>query len=280
MRLTKEVTEELVKEVAGEDTVKLVGLLKEKENISEFKLAEKLRITVNTVRNMLYRLQAHNLVTSIRKKDKKKGWYIYYWTFNTPQARSLIRIVKRRKLEKIKERLRTEIQETFYVCPERCTRFKMENAMEYDFKCPECGHILQEEDNLEFITKLKTTMAELEEELSKPIIESRVKSKIKSVKPKIKKSGRGRPKLAKRGRPKLAKRGRPKLAKRGRPKIKKIKPKKVRLVKVKKLKTNKPKLKAKKIKKLKTKRKMPKKRAKQKKRSALKRVRRFLKHRK
>ncbi len=107
MRLTKEITEELVKEVAGEDTVKLVGLLKDKDNISEFKLAEKLRLTVNTVRNMLYRLQAHNLVTSTRKKDKKKGWYIYYWTFNTPQAKSLVRVVKQKKFEQLKERLKT-----------------------------------------------------------------------------------------------------------------------------------------------------------------------------
>lgn len=216
MRLTKETAEELVKEVAGEDTVKLVGLLKDQDNISEFKLAEKLRLTVNSVRNMLYRLQAHNLVTSTRKKDKKKGWYIYYWTFNTPQAKSLLKVVKHRKLEQLKERLKTEIQETFYVCPQKCIRFKMENAMDYDFKCPECGTVLQEENNMDFVAKLKTTITELEEELSKPTIETRTMPAVRKI------TKRGRPKLAKRGRPKLsklAKRGRPKLSKRGRSEI-------------------------------------------------------------
>jgi len=178
MRLTKETAEELVKEVAGEDTVKLVGLLKDQENVSEFKIAEKLRLTVNTVRNMLYRLQAHNLVTSTRKKDKKKGWYIYYWTFNTPQARSLVRVVKTKKLDQLKDRLRTETQESFYVCPEKCTRFNQVHAMDYDFKCPECGNVLQEENNIDFIEKLKANIALLEEDLAKPIMEIRTKPEV------------------------------------------------------------------------------------------------------
>lgn len=250
MRLTKEVTEDLVKEVAGEDTIKLVGILKEKDNISEFKLAEKLRLTVNTVRNMLYRLQAHNLVTSTRKKDKKKGWYVYYWTFNTPQARSLMRVVKQRKLRQLKERLRTEIQETFYVCPENCMRFKMDMAMEHDFKCPECGNVLQEEDNTNFVEKIKSTITELEQELTKPTIETRIKTEK-----------RGRPRLTKRGRPKLARRGRPPKAKKGKPKL---------AQKIKLAKRERPKLKTKKIRKT---------TPRPKKRSVLKRVRRFLKRR-
>lgn len=256
MRLTKEIAEELVKEVAGEDTVKLVGLLKDEDNISEFKLAEKLRLTVNTVRNMLYRLQEHNLVTSTRKKDKKKGWYIYYWTFNAPQAKSLLTIVKRRKLDQLKERLKTEIQETFYVCPEKCIRFKMDNAMEYNFKCPECGNVLQEENNLDFIQKLKSTITEIEGELAKPAIETREVTKTRITR-KVKNSKRGRPKLVKRGRPKLAVKPKlkqrkiklkkaPKIAKRLAAK-RKIKPIKIRTVKRRLIKKSKPVVKKKSI---------------------------------
>jgi len=230
MRLTKEVTEDLVKEVAGEDTIKLVGLLKSKENISEFKLAEKLRLTVNNVRNMLYRLQAHNLVTSTRKKDKKKGWYVYYWTFNSPQARSLVTVVKQKKLEQLKKRLEIETQQSFYACPENCTRFKIENAMEHDFKCPECGTILNEEDNLELISKIKERVAELEKELTEKPKVIRVASKIKPrKKTKKKKIARKvkKPKRAKRAKKK------PKRAKVSRKKAKSVrklrkKPKKVK----------------------------------------------------
>lgn len=262
MRLTKEVAEELVKEVAGEDTVKLVELLKDQENISEFKLAEKLRLTVNTVRNMLYRLQAHNLVTSTRKKDKKKGWYIYYWTFNTPQAKSLIRVVKQRKLDHLKDRLRTEIQESFYICPQKCVRFKMENAMEYDFKCPECGNVLQEENNIDFIAKIKNTITELEGELAKPTIETR--TKLEEL-------------LKKRGKLKLIKRGRPKL-KRGR--LLKIKKPGLKIRKIRKLRI-KPRAIRKiikpKVRKIKLLKRKSKSYAKPKKRGILKKVRSFLK---
>jgi len=303
MRLTQEVTEDLLKEVAGEDTIKLVGLLKGKDNVSEFKLAEKLRLTVNTVRNMLYRLQEHNLVTSTRKKDKKKGWYIYYWTFNTSQARILSRTVKQNKLEKLKAILETEAQETFYICPDRCTRFKMDNAMDYDFKCPECGVILQEEDNAAFIEKIRSTITGLEEDLAKPMVEVR-RRRTKKAKRKTRFTKRGRPKLKKRGRPRKVKRVVKKIAKRPKAKLKRKRVKLAKKLKVRKIKMamRKPKRvsKVKKVKKAKPKKKKPvkkskkkpktkkqkakpkkkksvKKKAKPKKRSVIKRMRRLLK---
>ena len=72
MGLDTETVTELVEEIAGKDVVELVELIKGKEHVSEFKIAEKLDLTVNQVRNMLYRLYSHNLVSFIRKKDKNK----------------------------------------------------------------------------------------------------------------------------------------------------------------------------------------------------------------
>src|SRR3989338_2974167 len=71
----------IIKEVAGEEGVPLVHALKERKNFSEFKLAERLDKDVNAARSLLYRLLELDLVSFIRRKDKKKGWYIYYWTF-------------------------------------------------------------------------------------------------------------------------------------------------------------------------------------------------------
>ena len=79
----------VISDVAGEDVVPLVQSLKNKKNVSEFKLAENINKEVNVARNMLYRLYDHNLVSFIRRKDKKKGWYIYYWTFNLKKIRTL-----------------------------------------------------------------------------------------------------------------------------------------------------------------------------------------------
>lgn len=289
MRLTKQSTEDLVKEVAGEDTVKLVGLLKDKSNISEFKLAEKLRLTVNTVRNMLYKLQEHNLVSSTRKKDKKKGWYIYYWTFNVPQARTLARVVKEKKLEDLKRNLETETQESFYACPERCIRLKIENAMDYDFKCPECGTILQEDQNELGIEKLRNTIKELEDELAGKLpleqIERRGRPRLKKRgRPKLKVRGRSRlktrrrPKLKMRGRPRLKMKRRHRLKMRGRPKLIKSKIKRIKLIrKSKTARKLKSKRLVKRVRKARTIKRIPKRMIKKK--GLLKRVKRFLKRR-
>ena len=57
MKVPEEIIIDLVKNIAGSDTVKLLHvLLKARKNVSEFKIAEKLGISVNAVRNMIYRL--------------------------------------------------------------------------------------------------------------------------------------------------------------------------------------------------------------------------------
>ena len=82
--------EEIVKEKCGPSGIKLLDLLIGKEDVSEFDLAEKMDININELRIMIYKLTEDNLITSIRKKDKEKGWYVYYWTFNFRHARDLL----------------------------------------------------------------------------------------------------------------------------------------------------------------------------------------------
>ena len=82
MKLTPELVAKTISSVAGEDVLPLVERLRGRQNVSEFILADEVQHEINAVRNMLYRLYHANLVTFTRKKDKQKGWYIYYWTFN------------------------------------------------------------------------------------------------------------------------------------------------------------------------------------------------------
>ncbi len=166
MKLSNKITDDLIREVVGDDAIKLVNLLRNKTNVSEFKLAEKLKLTVNHVRNILYRLQEHNLVTSVRRKDKKKGWYIYYWTFNTHQAKILLSSLKKKKLEDLKNKLNTESIDSFFLCPKDTTKLKVDYAMEHDFKCPECGSLLKHLDNDQYLAKIRKEIEELEQDLS------------------------------------------------------------------------------------------------------------------
>jgi transcription initiation factor TFIIE subunit alpha len=165
MRLTNKIVEDVVSEVAGEDVVPLVNAIKNKKNVSEFKLAESIKEEVNTTRNMLYRLYDNNLVSFVRKKDKKKGWYIYYWTFDSKKIKHLLSNLKKKRLTKLKDRLEREKSNHFYSCPTKCIRLDFDQSMEFEFKCPECGELIEQEDNAEEIQKLETEIKELETEL-------------------------------------------------------------------------------------------------------------------
>src|SRR3989344_6078840 len=151
MKVSQKLIEDVVSESVGEDTLTLVYALQDKKNISEFKLANEIGLEVKTTRNMLYRLYNSNLVTFIRKKDKQKGWYIYYWTFNTKRIKQLTEQIKQKKIERLSERLIREKENQFFACSSKCVRVDFEQATNFNFKCIECGQLLHLEDNTEKI---------------------------------------------------------------------------------------------------------------------------------
>ena len=165
MKISNKIIEFVISEVAGVDVVPLVNGLKNKKNVSEFKIAEHIKKEINETRNMLYRLYHANLVSFIRKKDKKKGWYIYYWTFNMKRVRYLAIDLKKKRLEIVKERLQREKEGTFYICSEKCIRLDFEQAMDFEFKCPECGKIIDLEKKDEIIDRLQKETKLIESEL-------------------------------------------------------------------------------------------------------------------
>ena len=164
MMLTNKKIEETITEVAGDSGIKIVDFLKKKKNISEFIIAEKTKLDMQTTRNVLYKLNGHNVATYIRKKDRKKGWYISYWTFNRGGVKDLIVKLKRQKLEKLKERLKKEEDNkgNFFICNQACARLDFEQATDFEFKCPECGNLLNQQDNAKTIDNIKARIKELE----------------------------------------------------------------------------------------------------------------------
>ncbi|MBU0615094.1 MAG: hypothetical protein KJ601_03295 [Nanoarchaeota archaeon] len=164
MAITNKKIEDTVKEVIGEDALPIVEFLKEKKNISEFIIAEKTKLDMQSTRNILYRLHNHNIATYIRKKDRKKGWYISYWTFNKKRIQELINKMKREKLDKLKEQLDKEQKNigAFFICSRACARLDFDTATEFEFKCPECGSLLNQQDNTKTIGNIKERIKKLE----------------------------------------------------------------------------------------------------------------------
>jgi transcription initiation factor TFIIE subunit alpha len=163
MEKSRDLLETVVAEELGEDILPIVRALKGRKNFSEFKLADKVNRDVNATRNALYKLYSLNLASFIRKKDKKKGWYIYYWTILPENLPHLAKVLKEQKEDNISERLKREQASGYLQCRNKCVRLDFEKAYEFEFKCPECGEILCEEDNAEKIKLLQDELKKIKE---------------------------------------------------------------------------------------------------------------------
>ena len=63
--------------------------------------------------------------------------------------------LKKKKIEKLQERLERENGSLFFTCENKCMRLSFDQSTNFDFKCPECGLLMNQEDNIETIKKIK-----------------------------------------------------------------------------------------------------------------------------
>ena len=164
-----DVTEDKIKKiilqvVPDQGALDIVFYLGDKKNISEFIIAEELDQEIHRTRTLLYKLLDHNLVSFIRKKDKIKGWYICYWNFNKFNILHVEEKLRLQKIEKLQNRLTQEQNGFFYMCRFAHERQTFEDAFENDFKCPECGELMNQLNNERTIEFLNNKIAELEQE--------------------------------------------------------------------------------------------------------------------
>ena len=149
-------------EYFGEDVAAVIKELIKKNDYSEFKLAEAIKKEVNETRNLLYKLYNLNLVSFIKKKDHKIGWYIYYWTFHEGRVGLFLLNQKRERLAVLKELVSKENKSGFYSCSNSCVSVDFDLAFELSFRCPECGGLLNQEKNEKKVEDFGVEIAELE----------------------------------------------------------------------------------------------------------------------
>jgi transcription initiation factor TFIIE subunit alpha len=146
---------DLAERIVGKNGKDIVDILKDKRDVNEFKIAKKLKLTINQVRNLLYKLDAQDIVTFVRKKDKRKGWYIYYWSLDVPKALKLLAKIKEREIQQFNNMLKSHENKRFFLCKGCEIELTEENALNHNFICPECGNLLQLSDNREKILEIK-----------------------------------------------------------------------------------------------------------------------------
>jgi len=215
-----ELINELVKKIAGKTNETVTGLLYEKKNINEFKLADKLKLTINQTRNILYKLLNYNILTFTRKKDKRKGWYTYFWTLETDKALEALKKIKCEEIKLFENLMKSRELKQYYICPNECIELTTETAMNHQFSCPECGSLLQPSDEHKKLKEIATSTDKFKKELE--IIEHY----IAQIAPKIKPLEKIKKKKTKKVKKKKQKRKKKTIKKKISKKTKKVKKKK------------------------------------------------------
>lgn len=170
---------EVILITVGKGNEEIATLLNSNKYQNEFIIAKKLGITINQTRNILYKISDNGLVLSERKKDKKKGWYTYYWKFNVFKC---LDFLKKRMLdmkEKFEQQIEMREKNQFYMCEFCNTEYSLEAAMNMNFSCDECGELLVLKNDEVLIKSLKKNVEKLNLQLEE--IEIEVEKEIKKM---------------------------------------------------------------------------------------------------
>ena len=114
-----------------------------------------MEFTINRVRNILYKLSNHGLVSFIRKKDNRKGWYIYFWTLNALKSLEILEEKLQSEIKELESELSSKKAVRHYKCNICGIEINEEEALLHNFECLECVEVYQVSDT-------KTNVEEIE----------------------------------------------------------------------------------------------------------------------
>ena len=65
--------------IGGDEYLKVARSLLKAEDATDEEIASSTGLRINMVRKVLYDLFGKSLITGIRVKDERKGWFVYRW---------------------------------------------------------------------------------------------------------------------------------------------------------------------------------------------------------
>jgi transcription initiation factor TFIIE subunit alpha len=125
--------------IGGEEYLRVARALLNSEDATDEEIASATGMRINVIRKVLYDMFGKALITGIRVKDEKKGWFVYRWRAKQDQVDNFIDNQKKKILDRLQKRLEYEDSSEFYHCGNKdCPRVKFDSAVEVFFKCPIC----------------------------------------------------------------------------------------------------------------------------------------------
>ena len=153
--------------IGGEEYVKVARALLNTEDATDEEIANATGLKINIIRKVLYDMFGKALITGIRVKDDKKGWFVYRWRAKRDQVDNFIDNQKKKILDRLQKRLEYEESSEFYYCGNKdCPRVKFDSAVEIFFKCGNCKGPLNMVDNGKVKEALRYKIEEIFSEIS------------------------------------------------------------------------------------------------------------------
>src|SRR5437867_12963822 len=91
--------------IGGEEYVKVARALLNTEDVTDEEIASATGLKINIVRKVLYDMFGKALITGIRVKDEKKGWFVYRWRAKQDKVENFIDIQKKQLIARYNMRL-------------------------------------------------------------------------------------------------------------------------------------------------------------------------------
>lgn len=152
--------------IGGDEYLKVARSLLKTQDATDEEIASSTGLRINMVRKVLYDLFGKALITGIRVKDERKGWFVYRWRTRRDEVENFIQNQKKKIAERLQQRLDYENSSDFYHCGNKdCRKLTFQEALEEFFKCPACGKVVNLKKNEKLKKALQYKVKQLSDDL-------------------------------------------------------------------------------------------------------------------
>lgn len=131
-------------------------------------IEKKTKIKMAEIRATLNQLHEHGIVEYNREKNMANGWFTYTWKINPDRAMKNFLSAKKKEYEQLQQKATAEEGAMFYKCRKSCLKVPFDEAMEAQFKCPECNGKMKYASNQAELKELRDKISTVEKILSTP----------------------------------------------------------------------------------------------------------------
>ncbi len=165
--LSFKLTHDFLTNVGGADAVEVVRICLEKNGkCLDEDIEERLKhLKITEIRSILNRLHYRGIACYNKTKNKNSGWYTYTWEIKEKRIAELILEQQSEQLQRLEQKARFDSSHEFFACQKKCEETPFEIAAQLEFRCPECGEMMNPMDGKKRVKEVQEQINVLKNEL-------------------------------------------------------------------------------------------------------------------